>query len=122
MVESLKRFGKCLLVLIGLDPMLTWAALPQPIIPGGADQNDVISIIAAYAKAGGYLLALLLVVAAFLAVGYILVRHFVEAWRYGNWGGMGLTVIIGVAVIALVSVFAWLGWQALSTVTGTPGV
>ncbi len=81
------------------------AALPTPVAPStGAPNGNWLDLMEGYIKDGGLVIGLLIAVAVFLLISWILMAKFNEA-RAGKaeWGEVGLVGVVGVAVMIFVS-------------------
>ncbi len=95
------------LILLGLFLFIdnSLAALPTPVAPStGAPNGNWLDLMKGYIKDGGLVIGLLIAIAVFLLISWILMSKFNEA-RAGkaDWGEVGLVGVVGVAVMIFVS-------------------
>ncbi len=100
-------FNTCVLVFFSwfLNVESALAALPTPVAPStGAPNGNWLNLMQGYAKDAGLVIGLIIAVAMFLWMCWILIAKFNEA-RAGksDWGEVGVVAVVGVGVMIFIS-------------------
>ena len=83
----------------------TLAALPTPVAPStGAPNGNWLDLMKGYAKDAGLVIGLIIALAVFLWMSWILIAKFNEARRgQADWGEVGVVAVVGVGVMIFIS-------------------
>ncbi len=81
------------------------AALPTPVAPStGAPNGNWLDLMKGYAKDAGLVVGLIIALAVFLWMSWILIAKFNEARRgQADWGEVGVVAVVGVGVMIFIS-------------------
>ncbi len=107
-MNQIKRWSCTLgLVVFGLSVNIqsALAALPTPVAPStGAPAGNWLDLMKGYAKDAGLVVGLILALAVFLWMSWILIAKFNEA-RSGksDWGEVGVVAVVGVGIMIFIS-------------------
>ncbi len=101
---SIRRLG---LIIVGFFVSIesTLAALPTPVAPStGAPNGNWLDLMKGYAKDAGLVVGLIIALAVFLWMSWILIAKFNEARRgQADWGEVGVVAVVGVGVMIFIS-------------------
>ncbi len=104
-IKSLIQHTGHLIVGLCLTIESALAALPTPVPPStGAPNGNWLDLMKGYAKDAGLVVGLIIALAVFLWMSWILISKFNEARRgQADWGEVGVVAVIGVGVMIFIS-------------------